>query len=98
MEEQIIKMALRARQPLPDPIQNAPEMPLGLGFFYRAFQELSSERTDGPIPGSAIRAYCRDEGIEGELADDLFYHVRNLDNALLAHQAKKAEQKGAGNV
>jgi len=82
---------MRSNQPLPDPIANAPEMPLGLGFFYKAFQELSSERLDGPIPGSAIRAYCRDEEITGELADDVMYHVRNLDNALLEFQRKKAE-------
>lgn len=91
-EEQIIKLALRARNPLPDPIQNAPEIPLGLGMFYQAFQELSSERTEGPIPGTAIRAYCRDEEIDGELADDLFYHVRNLDNALLEYTRKKTEK------
>ena len=89
-------MALQARQPLPEPIQNAPEIPLGLGMFYAAFQELSSERTEGPIPGTAIRSYCRDEEITGELADDLFYHVRNLDNALLEFRAKKAETQTGG--
>lgn len=87
---------MKSNQPLPDPIANAPEMPLGLGFFYKAFQELSSERMEGPVPGSAIRAYCRDEGIKGELADDVMYHVRNLDNALLEYRRKKADQENGG--
>lgn len=84
---------MRSNQPLPDPIANAPEIPLGLGFFYKAFQELSSERMEGPIPGSAIRSYCRDEDITGELADDVMYHIRNLDNALLEYRRKKAEKE-----
>lgn len=67
-------------------------MPIGLGYYYLCFQELSSERTDGPIPGSAIRSLCRDEGLTGEDADDLAYHVRNLDNALRAFRQKKSEQ------
>ena len=87
---------MRSNQPLPDPIANAPEIPLGLGFFYKAFQELSSERMDGPIPGSAIRSYNRDEDITGELADDVKYHVRNLDNALLEYRRKKAAQESGG--
>lgn len=87
---------MRSNQPLPDPIANAPEIPLGLGFFYKAFQELSSERIDGPIPGSAIRSYCRDEEITGELADDVKYHIRNLDNALLDYRRKKAEKENGG--
>lgn len=87
---------MRSNQPLPDPIANAPEMPLGLGFFYQAFQELASERMEGPIPGSAIRTYCRDEGLEGELADDVKYHVRNLDNELLKFRQRKAEQEHGG--
>ncbi|UFK26665.1 tail chaperonin [Roseobacter phage RDJL3] len=87
---------MRSNQPLPDPIANAPEIPLGLGFFYKAFQELSSERMDGPIPGSAIRSYCRDEEITGELADDVKYHIRNLDNALLDYRRKKAEKENGG--
>ena len=87
---------MRSNQPLPDPIANAPEIPLGLGFFYKAFQELSSERMDGPIPGSAIRSYNRDEDITGELADDVKYHVRNLDNTLLEYRRKKAAQESGG--
>ena len=84
---------MRSNQPLPDPIANAPEIPLGLGFYYRAFQELSSERLEGPIPGSAIRSYCKDWGISGELADDVAYHTRNLDNALLGYQRRRAERE-----
>lgn len=87
---------MRSNQPLPDPIANAPEIPLGLGFFYKAFQELSSERLEGPIPGSAIRSFCRDEDVTGELADDVMYHIRNLDNALLEYRRKKAEKENGG--
>lgn len=87
---------MRSNQPLPDPIANAPEIPLGLGYFYKAFQELSSERMEGPIPGSAIRAWCRDEELEGETKDDVMYHVRNLDNALLEFRRKKAEKERGG--
>jgi hypothetical protein len=87
---------MRSNQPLPDPIANAPEIPLGLGFFYKAFQELSSERMEGPRPGSAFRAFCRDEDVTGELADDVMFHVRNLDNTLLEYRRKKAEKENGG--
>lgn len=51
---------------------------------------------EGPIPGSAIRSFCRDEGLEGETRDDVMFHVRNLDNALLDYRKKKAEKESGG--
>lgn len=95
---------VRDGQPLPDHIQNAPELTQGLELFYNAFQDLSSCRTAGmslgPIPWTAMDQYCVRYGINGEQRDDLFHHVEKLDEAYREYVEKKAEKKskikGAG--
>jgi hypothetical protein len=84
---------------LPKPIQEAPELQLGLELFYGAFFDLASCRTsgmgEGPIPWSAIRDYCVTFEIEGEQREDMFYHVRALDVAYLERQAEKHKATSA---
>jgi len=86
--------------PLPDRIQNAPELFLGLELFYVAFMNLSSCRsqgygTEGPIGWLQINDYCITYGIIGEQRDDLIYHVQHLDETYLGFKTKKLKAQTA---
>ena len=80
--------------PLPDKIQNAPELLLGLELYYKAFMDLTSCRgqvygTEGPISWLSINDYCLIHGIMGEQQEDLMYHIQRLDSVYLEHKTKK---------
>lgn len=82
------------RMPLPERIQNAPELLQGLELFYMAFMDLTSCRgqgygTEGPIGWLQISEYCLIHGIIGEQRDDLIYHVQKMDETYLSFKAKK---------
>lgn len=84
---------MQRRLPLPDRIQNAPELELGLMLYLVAFWDLDSCRPlgygEGPIPWTTIEQYAQLNGIEGEQCEMLHYHVRQLDNTYLKHRASK---------
>jgi hypothetical protein len=92
----IVERCVRARQPYPDAIANAPELEPGLNLFYMAFLDLTSCRTlgyaQGPIPWLAIHHYCEAHGIEGEQREDVFHHVSALDKAYLDRSAEKTSK------
>lgn len=92
-ETKIIETALKSGQPIPNKIQNAPELWPGLELFYLAFLELSSTRNVGfglgPIPWTSMSDYCVAHDIEGEQRDDLIYHVSHLDLEYLKYKDKK---------
>jgi hypothetical protein len=83
--------------PLPEKIANAPELAPGLDLFYVAFLELATCRTsgwgEGPIPWTAIDRYAEANAFEGEQREDLFHHVRAMDQGYLAW-ARARESKG----
>lgn len=83
VEQVIIKQAYRDGTPLPKAIQNAPELFLGLEFFYNAFWELSSCRNTGldmgEIPWTAIDRYAVSSELDEELSNDLHYFIRRMD-------------------
>lgn len=86
---------MREGRPLPRKIANAPELDLGLSVYYYAFAELSTDRPlgwngEGRIPWSSIRAWADDYGFVGDQRDDLFHHIREMDEAYLEYRAKKA--------
>lgn len=87
---------MRRNLPLPDKIQNAPELEPGLALYLRAFYELNASRAvgmgEGPIPWGAIDQWCASLGMSEEEAEDVHYLVRQLDNAYLQHKAKKAQR------
>lgn len=100
-EQSIIDQCVRERRPLPEKIAKAPELFWGLELFYLAWRELDTTRqvafAEGPIPWLMIREFCWCHEIDGEQAEDLLYHVRELDNCYLEWRAKKREaqrQKG----
>lgn len=75
---------MRERQPLPDAIKNAPDLRIGLEFFYNAFVDLNRDRTgmgDGPISWATIEDYGRSIGLEEDDRDDLHFFVEALDSA-----------------
>lgn len=83
---------MREGRPLPERIQNAPELELGLGFYYVAFEDLQSCRSSafgvGYIPWTAMRAYCDEYGVEGEDREDFYHMVRALDAAYVKFMSK----------
>lgn len=71
---------------------------MGLELFMEAFWELTTCRSlsmaEGPIPWTAIRSYCDELELWGEQRDDMFFHIRALDNEYLKHRnAKRAPKK-----
>lgn len=82
--------------PPPSRILNAPELLPGLDFYMQAFNRLTASRQlghgcIGAIPYPAISLYCKDEGIDGDLREELFYHVEHLDAAYIRWQNEKAK-------
>ncbi len=84
---------MQERLPLPQRIQDAPELWLGLDLYYGAFLDLNSCRPSGwgicPIPWTAIADYTEAYGITGEQRDDLFYFVRAMDTAFMKYQESR---------
>lgn len=83
--------------PLPARIQNAPELMLGLEFYYGAFLDLNTCRPTGwdilPIPWSAMSDYAQMMGLDAEERDDLFFFVTSLDSAFRSYHQAKAEKQ-----
>jgi hypothetical protein len=80
--------------PLPDKIQNAPELLLGLVLYYRAFLDLTSCRTagygtEGPIGWKDTVRWAEKYELDEEQEDDLLYLVGQMDNAYLNYKTKK---------
>lgn len=83
-------------KPLPERIQNAPDLFLGLELCFQAFVELNTCRstgwTAGPIPSWCIDEYCVRNELDEEDAEDLHYHVRMMDQAFLKYAARKSKE------
>ncbi|URA06804.1 tail chaperonin [Xanthomonas phage Langgrundblatt2] len=98
-EQTIAKQAIRAGQPIPARIANAPELHIGLELFINAFFDLDTERqagySIGPIPWSKIKEYAFAYSFDADLTEDLFYFVKALDNAHMKRleSEMKAKQK-----
>lgn len=79
--------------PIPAAIQNAPELLPGLDLFISAYTELSTCRqlgmTEGPIPWLAMNAYCDVYEIDGDLRQEFFYILRQLDNEMMEYRESK---------
>ena len=88
---------VRQRRPLPERIANAPQLQMGLGLFYIAFLDLTSERqvgeAIGAIPWTAIDRWCLANRISGEQREDVFYHVGRLDRAYIDWYTEKRRKE-----
>lgn len=82
---------------LPDHVKNAPVLSLGLALYYNAFNDLSSCRVSGmalgPIPWTAILAYCDEYNLHGEQREDMFFHIGELDAVFRAESEKQSKKK-----
>jgi hypothetical protein len=103
VEKTIIERCYKERLPLPEAIQNAPQLILGLELYYRAFFELNTCRqvgwVEGDIPWTAIDQWARSRDLSEEQREDLHHLIRQMDLAFLKHRAKKrkdTEPKGKG--
>lgn len=88
-EQAIITACIRDRMPLPERIANAPALFLGLELYYGAFADLNTCRAEGPISWLTIDEYAQRRGLCGEQKEDLFFFVREMDNAYLEFQRGK---------
>lgn len=83
--------------PLPNSIQNAPELHFGLELYYSGFLDLTSCRqmgmSLGPIPLLSILEYCLINGITGEQQDDFVWFVQRLDHKYLEWSRSHAKSK-----
>lgn len=83
IEQSIAKQAMRAGQPLPDRIANAPELNQGLQLYIQAFFDLDSERSHAwaptAIPWTSMAAYAKAYELDEEQTEDMFYFVKQMD-------------------
>jgi hypothetical protein len=100
MEQKIALQSMRMGQPLPDRIQNAPELDYGLSLYLDAFFDLDSERSHAQgvvmIPFSRIVGYADAYGFDQEQKEDLIYFIRGMDTEhciRVAERQKQAMQK-----
>lgn len=93
VERTIARQAVRMGKPLPDRIQNAPELNLGLSLYLSAFFDLDTERHHGfglmQIPWSKIQQYAEVNFFDDEQTANLHHHIRAMDRENLKRLDKK---------
>jgi len=93
MERSLVQQAMRAGEPIPDRIVNAPELHLGCELYLQAFYDLDSERTHAmgltAISWSSMMQYAIMNDLDEEQTESLIYHVRRMDQDHLKRLAKK---------
>lgn len=82
--------------PLPDKIANKPVLRDGLGFYFKAFTELNSDRAlgmaEGPIRWTAINQYGYRHGMYEDEFDRLVDIIKGMDEAYLKFKTKKGKK------
>ena len=93
IEQTIAKQAMRAGQPLPDRIANAPELKTGLNIYITAFFELDCERSHAmaptAIPWRSIKEYAIAYDFDNEQTEDLMFFIRKMDTEHLKRLSAK---------
>lgn len=95
-------MSIKRRIPLPSKIANAPILHDGLGLYYAAFLELSTDRDYGmgmgPIPYSSIADYLDRLGIEDDSwYEDFVDFIRALDSAFISYENQRQKDTAKSN-
>lgn len=69
--------------PIPESIQNAPELEIGLHLYFTAWVALSTCRSygmsAGPIPWLAIHEYANQLDLSDDQREALHYHIPIMD-------------------
>lgn len=97
IEQTIIRQCVQQRLPLPDSIANSPILFIGLELYYAAFLELTSCRgasysSEGPIDWFSIKKWCKENQLDEEQEENMFYFVSRLDKVYLDFKANKLKQ------
>jgi hypothetical protein len=83
IEQSLIKQSIRAGLPIPERIQNAPELLPGLNLYLIAFFDLDTDRAASfgyaPIPWSSIKDWALYHDLDGYQKETLYIHIRALD-------------------
>ncbi len=83
--------------PVPDKIKNTPTLSMGLHMYWKAFQDLSSDRDVGmgigPIPWSAMSAWADRNGIRGDNFERFVTIIKGMDTVFVEHSSKKSKGK-----
>ena len=95
-EQRILKECYAWKRKIPDAILHAPELSLGLEFYFEAFMCLNTCRSvgwsPGPIPYFAVAEYAVLQELDDEETEDLHYHIRRMDCAFLELNAKEPKK------
>lgn len=93
LERNLALQAMRSGEPIPDRIQNAPELQDGLELYMTAFFELDCERHHGmgpmPIPFTSIVKYAELFEFDEEQTEALLYFIRSMDRQNITRIAEK---------
>lgn len=96
-ERKIVTDCYRQGLPLPKKIQEAPELRMGLELFLDAFFELNTCRQIGmgvaPIPWTCVKDYAVAYDLDDVQTEDLFHHIRLMDQEFIKHHSRKADVK-----
>lgn len=97
VEQRMIQECYRRKKALPERIQDAPDLLLGLELYFNAFIELNTCRSTGwsagPIPSWSVGEYADRLDLNEDETEDLHYHMRMMDQAFLKHMARKNKDK-----
>lgn len=96
IEQNIAKQAMRAGQPIPERIANAPKLSMGLQLYMQAFFDLDCERSHAmaptAIPWSSVQDYARAFDFDEEQTEDLHFLIRRMDSKHLAKLSAKIKK------
>lgn len=85
-------MCFEAGRPLPDAIENEPQLMPGLNIYLEAYIALCPWRRDGYIPLDALVTWCELYAIDPALLEDMLLHIPALDAAHRKHDHEVAER------
>lgn len=92
MEKTIIVQAIRSGRPIPDKIQNAPRLWMGLEIYYDGFMRLINSRSIGMSLGhihwSTIQDFCEKTGLDEDTTFAMHTHITALDTTYVTHHSK----------
>lgn len=98
VEQNIIKQAIQAGEPIPARIANAPQLREGLTFEFDAFFELDGERSHSfgftQLPLSVIRSYGERYDLHGEDLEEFTILLHKVDLAHIARLEAKKSKSG----
>jgi len=92
----VLQQMIRSRREIPDDF-SGPDLNLGLQLYWTAFWDLSSCRnTGGMIPWTAVQTWAETYKLDEEVADDLHYLIREMDQAFIKLVKVKASLNDQG--